>query len=106
MTSISSRTASPEVQGNTSQKTRAPNTAAEATNQSSIAAPTPAITSRNGSSSNTTATTVIPNSNCPRTTATSGFADQQGCGARNRKFATRTQIYPSTKNGAAGSSRP
>ena len=52
-------------------KTSAPNTAAEMTNQSSIAAPTPAMTNRNGSSSKVTATTKIPNNSCLRITAVS-----------------------------------
>src|ERR1700688_1547456 len=66
---------------------RAPSTDAETTNQSSIAAPTPAITNRNGSSSNVTATTIIPNNNCSRITAASGSR-------------------PSTENEATGWSRP
>jgi hypothetical protein len=64
----------PEVPGNTTQKTRAPSTAAETTNQSSIAAPlTPAMTNRTGSSIDVTATTIIPNmleDHCSLRTAT------------------------------------
>src|SRR5712672_4788916 len=64
--------------GNTSQKTQAPNKAANAANQNRVAAATPAITSRNGSSRTTTATTSIPNISCSRIIATSRWRGLDG----------------------------
>jgi hypothetical protein len=77
-------------------KTSAPNRAADAANQSSIAAPTPAITSRNGNNSSTTATTVIPSISCSRITAISEFAANRRLAHTKSKFAAGAHLLIDT----------